>query len=279
MAATDDTAYDDVTVTVVIPYAEEFTPPEMLEEALDSAEAQREVGVEPLVVEDEELRGPAWARNRGLERAETRYVAFLDGDDLWAEDKLVRQLRRMEETGAGMCVEGHERYEPLDFARALLVGETFALTSAILIDTDRVDTRFDESLERREDHLFMIETAVDAGVCFVSDTFEARKYEDGLSEHVEKSEDHVDRFFEVLTDRVPETERFRRAYYRNAYVFLGRARHHEGNYREALSLFVRSLRLGPSVAAVGAFGITVLVALYDLPTRPLRRRLAGGTHE
>lgn len=46
-----------------------------------------------------EHSGIADTRNRCLQMAQGRYLAFLDADDLWYPDKLQRQLRFMEEQG------------------------------------------------------------------------------------------------------------------------------------------------------------------------------------
>ena len=44
--------------------------------------------------------GPAVARTEALRRASGKYIAFLDSDDLWAPDKLEKQIAFMEKTGA-----------------------------------------------------------------------------------------------------------------------------------------------------------------------------------
>ncbi|MDQ2056435.1 glycosyltransferase family 2 protein [Halobellus sp. H-GB7] len=167
------------TVSVVIPYGPKFTPNSMLERAKQSAKAQQ-IPVEIIVVTDDQSHGPAWARNRGLEQAETRYVAFLDADDRWNEDKLKRQLDRMDSTGAGLCVEAPD-ISKKTFMCELYLGNIESLTSSILIDTEQIAIRFDEVLERREDHLFILEAAAAGDICTCEDLFEVERHGESLS--------------------------------------------------------------------------------------------------
>ena len=260
---------DDVVVSVIIPYSPEHTPEDMLAEAKECVNNQT-VETRLLVIKDEEQRGPAWARNVGMERADTRYIAFLDGDDLWDEDNMERQIRRMRETGAGLCVEGSERRSTQEFIRGILGNEIMGLTSSIVIDTEKVDIRFDETLRRREDHLFLIEAAYIAGVCFVPDIMTARKYEYGMSATVEKSVDEAARFFEKVVETVPEAERYRDVYWKAAYIGQGWTRHHEQEYRRALQCYFKSLSHGFTIKAIGATALTLAAMTQHYSTRALR---------
>jgi len=190
-------------VSVVVPYSPAHTPEDIFEDAMDTARSQS-VPTELVVAEDTDQRGPSWARNRGLERADTRCVALLDADDYWHGGKLERQLAEMQSTGAGICVEAGD-IDQSAFFRELYLGNIASITSSVLVDTERVSVRFEEELERREDHLFVLEAAAQAGACFVDDCFTVGGHEESLSQGTPttyrlKQDFHFSRY---VRERVP----------------------------------------------------------------------------
>ena len=119
-------------VSVIVPV---FDMGRLLPEAIASIEAQDREAVEIVVVDDgstdgtpeviaalgdrvvsvcQPNRGPAAARNAGLEVATGDVIAFLDADDLWPEHKLALQLRRLERDPELDVVLGRIQYVALD---------------------------------------------------------------------------------------------------------------------------------------------------------------------
>ena len=113
-------------VSVVIPTRNRAA---FIRDALATALGQIEVDLEVVVVDDasddttavlveriadsrvrlvrrEQPGGPGAARNAGTAAARCEWVAFLDDDDLWAPDKLARQLRAGREHDAGFVYGG-----------------------------------------------------------------------------------------------------------------------------------------------------------------------------
>ena len=101
-------------VSCIVPV---FNGERYLAEALDSILAQTYRPVDLIVVDDgstdgtaqvaagygeritylyQENSGPAAARNKGIDAAQGEFVAFLDADDVWHEEKLARQMVRFD---------------------------------------------------------------------------------------------------------------------------------------------------------------------------------------
>lgn len=78
--------------------------PESMEGAL--AEFRQDPRVR--ILRNEKNSGVAYSRNRGVQEAVGEYVAFLDADDWWRENKLKRQLAALQRTGDVLCCTGRE---------------------------------------------------------------------------------------------------------------------------------------------------------------------------
>lgn len=161
-------------VSVIIPC---FAAARFIAEAVASVLAQRQEGVEILVVDDGSpdgaalaealrpfggavtlLRGPhegvAAARNRGIRAARGRYLAFLDADDRWKEGFLARQMALLEREEADLVYCDAELFGPRArpgatvmrdhpsrgevTAAAVLAADCVVVMSTVVVRADRV---------------------------------------------------------------------------------------------------------------------------------------------
>lgn len=92
--------------------------------------------------------GPARARQAAVERAQGRYIAFLDSDDRWLPQKLERQLEYMRTTGAALSHTAFRRVTadgsrtgrligvPARLGYGELLGNTAIATSTAIVDRE-----------------------------------------------------------------------------------------------------------------------------------------------
>ncbi|MGE0044561.1 MAG: glycosyltransferase family 2 protein [Hyphomonadaceae bacterium] len=219
--------------------------------------------------------GVSAARNTGLARIDTEWVAFLDGDDLWAPDKLARQFAAVAaDLGAGLVygefIEfvrdgepgAHIRPRVLngagpDILRRYFLFDAPVMPSSILMRTRLVREigGFDEALRLFEDTDFVLRAAA-AGArlhCVAAPLIRKRIRANSLSAALDGWERAMTAGTAAAIARHPELAPLacRRMSYRLAKI--ARARFGAGQERLGWDGLKRSLRLNPFNARAYAY--------------------------
>ncbi len=132
-------------------------------------ELQERVGGEKIrLLVNEENLGPAKSRNRGIEIARGRYLAFIDSDDLWLPQKLEHQLAEMKRAAENqqpspLCYTAHYKIdeegeqlalypaiERLTYSR--LLKANFIRFSSLLYDRQALGTVYLPDIRKRQDY-------------------------------------------------------------------------------------------------------------------------------
>ena len=107
-----------------------------------------------VLIKNKNNEGVAKSRNIGIEKSTSRYIAFLDADDIWALDKLEKQIKFMKENKYSFTYTLYEYLkkdkkrkvnifpEKLNYKQALK--NTFILTSTVMIDTKNINKKLIE---------------------------------------------------------------------------------------------------------------------------------------
>lgn len=141
---------------------------------VDDASTDKTVGiVRKIMATDGRIRilinekniGQGLTRNKAIEVAKGRYIAFLDSDDLWTPNKLEKQLAILNSTGAAMThtsygyidVNGHVIKGPLRVS-TLPIGYSYLLKRTeigcltAIYDTNIVGKKYMPDLPRSQDY-------------------------------------------------------------------------------------------------------------------------------
>jgi GT2 family glycosyltransferase len=217
-------------VSVVIPY---FNADALLPETLGHVRAQTYAPIEIVIVDDgsepasaarlteiakeagarvvtQANTGPAAARNLGAAEARGEYLAFLDADDIWAPDKIRKQVAlareneekliltrtaTISEEGAPIKIYCFDKMGPdRDVFNMTIAGQINSFTSALFFRR-RTFARlggFDPKLRVREDHLLLIQALREVGFACVPEVLSSRRLHaasySATARHVDASE-------------------------------------------------------------------------------------------
>lgn len=191
----------DALISVVIPT---YNRKEFLKEAIESVLKEKNVEKEVIVVDDgstdnthneiknypiryffQRNKGPAFSRNTGIKNSRGKYIAFLDSDDLWLEDKLFYQLEFFKKNPEYLLVhtneiwikngkllkqkEKHKKGGGDQFERSL---ELCVISpSSVMLKKELFDEvgLFDESFPACEDYEFWLRVTSKFEVGFIED--------------------------------------------------------------------------------------------------------------
>tara|TARA_Y100000768_G_scaffold386658_1_gene375600 strand:- start:288 stop:1031 length:744 start_codon:yes stop_codon:yes gene_type:complete len=179
-------------VSIIVPY---FNDPEYINQSINSALNQTYKKIEIIIIDDENSknsketlnkikkkskkikiyntkknRGVAFARNLGIYKSKGKFVAFLDSDDLWENNKLFEQISMFKKKNIDICFTGYSgikdnkqiiyKVRPPQFINfENLLKECPISCSTILLKKKVLrDTKF-KNLKTKEDYLLWLELA------------------------------------------------------------------------------------------------------------------------
>ena len=242
-------------------------------------------------------QGLPGARNTGIERCSGEFIALLDGDDRWLEERLERQLNFVEDHpdvglvysdfyvfGEGIddgperrCCNRYE-YGDNDVLQHFFVHGGPIVPSTTLINRScfRSVGKFDPALLRGQDTDMWLRTAGEYPIHYIDGPLILKRQRDeSLGADVGEKAQYLLKVTDKIVDLYPELEPLQDK--RKAKIFGGAARHFatSGRRIRALEVALQAIRHDPSNLKQYA---TLAFALLPI-SAPQLRRLRGEIHE
>ena len=132
------------------------------------------------LLQNDTAKGAAAARNKAIEAAKGRYIAFLDADDVWLEHKLETQLDLMKKNDAAMVYSPYYIADETLSRRRLFVPpprvayEDLLKTCSIgcltaMYDSKKVGKRLMPDISRRQDYALWLQIVKEFGSAISTD--------------------------------------------------------------------------------------------------------------
>ena len=294
-------------ISIVVPT---YNRAEFLGKAIDSVLAQSHRQLEVIVVDDcstdgtEALvkgyddprvryfghqvnRGASAARNTGLEKAEGKYVAFLDSDDWWKPAKLEKQLERMDSSGLSPCLvytgirvvdaEGNTKWfiEPADrgdLSGVLLEENVVGSTSSVLVKRLSLEEigGFDEALPSRQDLDLYLRLSHLCKFDYIKEPLTVqRRHENTITEDLQAKIEGRETLYEKIEPELREDRRKMARYLYDTGVLYFQV----GDYRRGRGYIFRSIKNFPSWRGFSALLTSLFGGYFYRRTSSLKRTL------
>lgn len=140
--------------------------------------------------------GAGVARNKGIEEANGRFIAFLDADDYWVEDKLEKQIETMLKTGHALSYTSYyvvDENSTLDYRRRVpsetnykqILSNCYIFCSTSMYDVEQLGKSYMPKIRRRQDWALWIEILreIDKSIGLQKPLVYYRKGNDSLSKN------------------------------------------------------------------------------------------------
>lgn len=211
-------------------------------------------------------QGLAVARNTGIERSSSSFIALLDGDDIWLEKRLEHQLRFLNDHpdvgllytdvysfGEGYTTKRREycnryEYDDENVLQRLYVESGPILPSTTLINREcfRTVGRFDPSLRRGQDTDLWLRIASKHPIQHIAKPLVLkRERSDSLGASIEKKARSLLYVTDKIADLYPQVAPYRKARRAKIYSGLARNRAVSGARKKALIAALLAIRYDP----------------------------------
>ena len=129
------------------------------------------------IVNTEKNVGVVKGRNFLIDLASGKYIAFLDADDYWHNEKLEKQIKFMKEKNASIsCTEYTRVKENEEKINDVIIKEEISYNDmlknnylgclTVMYDTEKIGKRYFKELEKNEDYVLWLEIVKDVNTIY-----------------------------------------------------------------------------------------------------------------
>jgi glycosyltransferase involved in cell wall biosynthesis len=213
---------------------------------------------------NQENKGPASARNLGIEKSTGKYIAFLDSDDIWINNKIETQVSFLENNSCYQLVltdlliideKGDLLFEkknklPIErhkIIKNIFLGKITMYTPTILVRKKSIEKigGFNEDLIHLEDHFMLMKFASEFNIYHLKDFLvKRRKTSNSMSGKIQPKKilKHYKKFINKSLNEFPFLYKYKNLQLSKTYQIVGKKHMSYNNRVKSLKFFLKSIK-------------------------------------